>query len=1005
MSSLSASSPSHAFRGGIWNIRSAFSKLSLVSQLVSDSDLDFILLTETWQIPSVAGKMDVFTSKFIELSGAECLDVLLFAKPRPGGRRGGGVALLCRRSISVVNFSVKFPMPSTFEFLTVKFCLNLPFVFIGLYRSPTSTSWSRFMCELRFLFISLCALSLPSVIAGDFNVKLNFLDDPNTRSFLRLLDEYNFVALYPVSPTHRLGNVLDFLIVSADFSDAFSSIVSDSTVEGSDHFPVLFSLDGGAGLHRSHVKTLKVKSFRNLRSLESTSFKKSLRDKLSPLLSSCSESFGEYLASYRHCITSVLDDLAPIHSKVVSLSSNPPWFDREYIHQKSIRKRLQNSSDKAAFNAQKRYCSYLVDKKRLEFYSSLVAEVASTNNQALLYKLLNKLTGRVNNMIDNLPFSSCNSDLANQFNRSFSSKVQIIRRSIVPSAAAADNVLIPSVPNTGSAPMVLDSFEPTSVEEITLIIKNSGVKTGPGDVLSPSLIKEHLDVLAPHFVNLVNLSLSSANCDGIKEAHIVPILKSLKIDKNDLLNYRPVSLLSFISKLTERVVHSRINEHLAANSLENHAQYGYKKKHSCETLLLKLIDDILVACDKNLGVVVMIIDLSAAFDTVDHSLLLNQLQFKYHIVGSALQWLKSFLSGRSQRVKVGDTLSDSLIVEFGVAQGSVLGPLLFNLYCSSISEVFAACSFDCVGFADDNVGTRVFPASATISVFESVIPNCLSAVKQWADSLFLKVNADKTKIMVFGNASFMSDFNIHTVRSFDGNIIPISREIKLLGVVLDSTLSFDSYTSEIIKSVNLTLRNIKLIRKFLSKDAVETLIHSLVTSKLDACNSLFIGLSKMNLCKLQVIQNSAIRCVMNIPAHSHVSQHYRDLHWLHVDKRIYFKFITYVFKCINNIAPVQLSTKLKLDCAFQMILDTSFSPSSELGRKSFTYMAPRCWNALPIELRVITTLEHFKSRLKTYLFTNFRVYMRNVDPYTSVTILHGDLAADDDFLINYLFNY
>jgi len=183
------------------------------------------------------------------------------------------------------------------------------------------------------------------------------------------------------------------------------------------------------------------------------------------------------------------------------------------------------------------------------------------------------------------------------------------------------------------------------------------------------------------------------------------------------------------------------------------------------------------------------------------------------------------------------------------------------------------------------------------------------------------------------------------------------------------------------------------------------LIHSLVTSKLDACNSLFIGLSKKNLCKLQVIQNSAIRCVMNIPAHSHVSQHYRDLHWLHVDKRIYFKFITYVFKCINNIAPVQLSTKLKLDCAFQMILDTSFSPSSELGRKSFTYMAPRCWNALPIELRVITTLDHFKSRLKTYLFTNFRVYMRNVDPYTSVTILHGHQAADDDFLINYLFNY
>ena len=163
-------------------------------------------------------------------------------------------------------------------------------------------------------------------------------------------------------------------------------------------------------------------------------------------------------------------------------------------------------------------------------------------------------------------------------------------------------------------------------------------------------------------------------------------------------------LFSFISKLTERVVHSRINAHLAANALDNHAQYGYKKNHSCETLLLKLIDDILVAVDKKFGVVVMIIDLSAAFDTVDHGLLLNMLQFKYHISGSALKWLKSFLSGRTQRVRVGDSLSDSLVVDFGVAQGSVLGPLLFNLYCSSMNDVFLSCGFDSMGYADDNIG-------------------------------------------------------------------------------------------------------------------------------------------------------------------------------------------------------------------------------------------------------------------------------------------------------------
>jgi len=504
-------------------------------------------------------------------------------------------------------------------------------------------------------------------------------------------------------------------------------------------------------------------------------------------------------------------------------------------------------------------------------------------------------------------------------------------------------------------------------------------------------------------VKLVNLSLSTCNCDGIKEAHVIPILKSLNIDKNVLLNYRPVSLLSFISKLTERVVHSRINDHLAANSLDNHTQYGYKKNHSCETLLLKLIDDILVAVDKKFGVVVMIIDLSAAFDTVDHGLLLNMLQFKFHISGSALKWLKSFLSGRTQRVRVGDCLSDCLVVDFGVAQGSVLGPLLFNMYCSSINEIFSHCGFESMGYADDNIGVRIFPAFASLSVFNDIVPNCLQSIKNWADRHFLKLNADKTKLMVFGNSSFMSDFNLLTFHSFDGSIIPISKEIKLLGVTLDSTLSLDCYVSEIISAVNLTLKNIKSIRKCLTKDAVETLIHSLITSKLDACNSLFIGLSKKNLCKLQLLQNAAIRCVMNIPPHSSVSQYYTELHWLHVEKRIYFKFITIIFKCLNNLAPFQLVSKLKLTCPFQMLLSSNdFVPSMNWGKRSFTYMAPRCWNALPIELRIISSLELFKGRLKSYLFTDFRRFIRNVNPYTSVGLLHGDDYAEDLFLLNYI---
>ena len=170
------------------------------------------------------------------------------------------------------------------------------------------------------------------------------------------------------------------------------------------------------------------------------------------------------------------------------------------------------------------------------------------------------------------------------------------------------------------------------------------------------------------FSALVNLSLTTCSFDGLKEAHVLPILKALQLDNELFKNFRPVSLLSFISKLTERVVYARINSYLSSNDLHVPSQFGYKRHHSCETFLLKLIDDILVTVDSKLGVVVLIVDLSTAFDTVDHTVLLNILQSKFHITDTALSWLKSFLSGRTQRVKIGDSLSSSLTILFGVPQ-------------------------------------------------------------------------------------------------------------------------------------------------------------------------------------------------------------------------------------------------------------------------------------------------------------------------------------------------
>ena len=197
------------------------------------------------------------------------------------------------------------------------------------------------------------------------------------------------------------------------------------------------------------------------------------------------------------------------------------------------------------------------------------------------------------------------------------------------------------------------------------------------------LTKDHLDNLLPIWCHLINLSLSEGSIDGIKLAEITPKLKDISSNHEQFGNYRPISNLCFVGKLAERVVLRRLNEHMTRNTLHIDRQSGYKKHHSTETLLVKITNDLLVVADKKSATVMLLLDLSAAFDTVDHKKLLDILFVEIGIRGTALKWFKSFLTKRKQKVRIGDTLSEEVIVEFGVPQGSVLGPVLFNIYTLS----------------------------------------------------------------------------------------------------------------------------------------------------------------------------------------------------------------------------------------------------------------------------------------------------------------------------------
>ena len=170
-----------------------------------------------------------------------------------------------------------------------------------------------------------------------------------------------------------------------------------------------------------------------------------------------------------------------------------------------------------------------------------------------------------------------------------------------------------------------------------ILVEHALKTTHAIDPLPANLMSDALDVLLPHLRDLVNSSLATGSIDGVKFSHVKPLLKNFYVEFSDFLSFRPISNLSFISKLIERVVARRLNEHMTNNNLHVDTQHGYKSNHSTETLLVKFLSDILVAVDRGSGVVVLLIDLSSAFDTVQHDILLKILKDSLHIKHLALQ--------------------------------------------------------------------------------------------------------------------------------------------------------------------------------------------------------------------------------------------------------------------------------------------------------------------------------------------------------------------------------
>ncbi len=338
---------------------------------------------------------------------------------------------------------------------------------------------------------------------------------------------------------------------------------------------------------------------------------------------------------------------------------------------------------------------------------------------------------------------------------------------------------------------------------------------------------------------------------------------------------------------------------LQKNYLCEEFQSGFRPHHSTETALVKITNDLLLASDQGCISLLVLLDLSAAFDTIDHDILIDRLQNYTGIQGQALRWFRSYLSDRYHFVYLNGESSQLSPVKYGVPQGSVLGPLLFSTYMLPLGNIIRkyGISFHC--YADDTqlyISTRPDETSKLSNLTE-----CFKNVKDWMTNNFLLLNSDKTEILLIGpknSTQNLLDYNLQ----LDGCPVT-SSTVKNLGVILDSNLSFEKHISNVTKTAFFHLRNIAKLRNMLPVSDAEKLVHAFMTSRLDYCNALLGGCPASSINKLQIVQNAAARVLTRSRKYDHITQILQSLHWLPIKFRISYKILLLAYKALNGLAP------------------------------------------------------------------------------------------------------
>ena len=871
------------------NCRSSIRKTEEINYIFNELNPDIACHCETWFDDSVPRQANIPPGyKVIRKDRNEMF------KQRYGKTSGGGIAIYYKEHMQVErkeNLSDDIE-----EILWVHIKEKSSFMLGTMYRASYTDTLDEQNgeCKIEENIRKVSEISDNLIMTGDFNIDLNNEKHKDTIKLSNIYDTYGLTQLVNkptrIDPKSKRKTLIDHIWTSMK-----QVVKSHGTfISISDHLGTYVKLN--IGKNKPKDKFIKIRSYANYseeilntnlsNAISESNVEQHINEK------KINAATNELIEVFQQTINKI----API--KIIrqkDKTKHIPWYTTELKN--LIKDKNQSLSNYFYFGLDvfKKHAKELTNKiKHLKtklkskYFTDRISEFK--DNPRKYWQIINDLTQRTETKETTEP-DKMSQDKADNFNQYFATVGENIQKKLKKQFQIENLSEIQGF-----------NFKLETSASIGKMIDNikSNVATGHDDI-SAKIIKDAKPTLVPILMKLVNLSYEVHTFpDCMKIAAIKALHK--KEDKNDFANYRPISILPTISKVFERSATAQLVHHLETNNIINPSQHAYRKGHSTITCLFEVVNHLYKLIDDKKIAAVISLDLSKAFDSINHNLLINKLS-TMGISEGALLWIKSYLSDRQQYVKFKDFISTKQPITAGVPQGSIIGPLLFICYINDLYPTFDHES-KVYSYADD---TQIIVHANKSDQLTKKIEKAITTAQKWYSENSMQNNTGKSEILITCNKGPTNHIKIKIFEEGKRKLLVPKPFIKILGVYLDEKLDWKKHLKFVKKTAFNSIRNLHRVNHLVPVKTRIYLYNTLIVPHFDYADIIFGGCSKKNSKYLQTAQNFAVRSITGTKKSVSPSESFRKLNFLNLENRRKVHEAVFAHKSLLDLNPQQIN--------------------------------------------------------------------------------------------------